>query len=399
MKVEYLVLIDSGSTFCRDSKSFKSFLQSDSEIHISGTKLNFRDISVKYELQEGENTEKNHKFFHIRLIFDGDNVSEFSDLCRSIRKLLNMNANNGVQALWDDISFYYSSHSYPLIYEIENLVRKLITKFMLTNVGLGWIKETVPEDLKKSARAENVDLNTNYLYETDFIQLSNFLFDEYRTLDISGLVKKISEVNAETVSIKEISEFIPKSNWERYFQSYVDCEASYLKSRWEKLYKLRCKIAHNNTFTKPDHEQTTKLVEEVKLKILAAIESLDKITINENDREDLAELVVSNSSVVFGTFIQKWKMLESLMVELLIAENILPPDLSKRDRAMLFKNQEALIKNNLISSAMYKEIKQLNKVRNVMIHETEQYFTDSEIVVFSRQIDKIIEFFVEKMGM
>ncbi len=399
LKVEYLVIIDSESTFCRDSQSFKSFLQSDSEIKISGDKFKFRGISVGYELQESENADKNHKFFHIKLNSDEDNISDFSELCRSIKKLLHMNSKNSVQTLWDDISFYYSSRSYPMIYEIENLMRKLITKFMLTTVGLGWIKETVPDELRKSSRADNVETNINYLYETDFIQLSNFLFDEYRTLDITALIKKLSEIETETVRADEISDFIPKSNWERYFQSHVDCEGAYLKTRWEKLYKLRCKVAHNNTFTKPDHEQTEKLVNEVKSKLLSAIQSLDKISISEDEREDLAEIAASNSSVVFGSFIQKWKMLESLIIEFLIAENILPPNLSKRERAMAYRNQEALIKKGLIDPKLYKEIRTLNKVKNIMIHETEQYFTDSEIMVFSRDIDRVIEFFVESLGM
>ncbi|ODC03498.1 hypothetical protein BFW38_08005 [Terasakiispira papahanaumokuakeensis] len=399
LKVEYLVIIDSESTFCRNAQSFKSFLQSDSEINISGTKIKFRGISVDYELQEGENTNKNHKFFHIKLVCDEKDLADFSDLCRSIKKLLHMNSKNSVQTLWDDISFYYSSRSYPMIYEIENLMRKLITKFMLTTVGLGWTKETVPEELKRSSRTENIDTNINYLYETDFIQLSNFLFDEYRTLDIAALIKKISEIETDSVRVDEIHDFIPRSNWERYFRSNVDCEGSYLKVRWEKLYKLRCKIAHNNTFTKPDYEQTEKLVEEVRSKLITAIQSLDKITISDDEKEDLAEIVASNASVVFGSFIQKWKMLESLIVELLVAQKILPAELSKREKLMLYKNQEALIKNGLIDSKMYKEIKTLNKVRNIMVHETEQYFSDSEIMVFSRDIDRVIEFFVERLGM
>lgn len=399
LKVEYLVIIDSEGTFCRNSKSFKSFLQSDCEINVSGSKIKFRSIVIDYELQEGENSSKNNKFFHIKLSCEENDLSEFSDLCRSIKKLLHMNSKNSVQTLWDDISFYYSYRSYPMIYEIENLMRKLITKFMLTNVGLGWTKETVPEEIKKSSRTENIDNNTNYLYETDFIQLSNFLFDEYRTLDITALIKKISEIETDTVRVDEMHDFIPRSNWERYFQSYVTCEGSYLKVRWEKLYKLRCKIAHNNTFTKLDYEQTEKLVNEVRPKLLAAIQSLDQITVSDDEKEDLAEIAASSSSAVFGSFIQKWKILESLIVELLIARKILPTELSKREKSMLFKNQEALIKNGLIDSKTYDNIKSLNKIRNIMVHETEQYFTDSEIMLFSKDIDSVIDSFVEKLGM
>ncbi|MFG3826309.1 hypothetical protein ACGI6H_34825, partial [Escherichia coli] len=60
------------------------------------------------------------------------------------------------QIIWDDISKYYSIQAYPLIHEIENLMRKLITKFMIHNVGLSWTKDSVPKEfseaLKKSEK-------------------------------------------------------------------------------------------------------------------------------------------------------------------------------------------------------------------------------------------------------
>ncbi len=183
-------------------------------------------------------------------------------------------------------------------------MRKLITKFMLTTVGLGWTKETIPDELKKSPRLTKADTNNNYLYETDFIQLSNFLFDEYRTLDISTLIKKITELSGDSVQVSEISDFIPKSNWERYFQVSVDCEGDYLKNRWEKLYKLRCKIAHNSAFGKSDFEQTEKLALEVKTKLDAAIQALDTIHLTEEDKEDLVETVAMNSNILVGSFIK-----------------------------------------------------------------------------------------------
>jgi hypothetical protein len=38
-------------------------------------------------------------------------------------------------------------------YEIENLMRKLITKFMLANVGLGWSSDNIPEEVRNRRSA------------------------------------------------------------------------------------------------------------------------------------------------------------------------------------------------------------------------------------------------------
>lgn len=71
---------------------------------------------------------------------------------------------------------YYSQQAYPIIYEIENLMRQLITKFMLINAGLRWEKERTPEDVRKSINDKNKE--PTVLYNVDYIQLSNFLFKE-----------------------------------------------------------------------------------------------------------------------------------------------------------------------------------------------------------------------------
>lgn len=399
LKVEYLIIVDSSTSFCKTKQSFKSFLQSDSDIKINGRDLLFNKGKFKFELQDGENSDSSHKFFHIKIYSDEKNIESFSELSRAIKRLLHINPSNSIQTLWDDIGFYYSNKSYPIVYELENLMRKLITKFMLTTVGLGWTKETIPEELKKSSRETKIDTtNNNYLYETDFIQLSNFLFDEYRTLDMSALIKKITDLSGESVLVSEISDFIPKSNWERYFQESVDCEGDYLKNRWEKLYKLRCKIAHNNAFGKSDYEQTERLASEVKTKLDAAIKALDTIHLTEEDKEDLVESVAMNSNVAIGVFIQKWKLLETLTIELLIKHKLLSDNLSKREKLHSYKHRVSLIENKFISATYFNKIQDLNKVRNVIVHEREQYFTEIEIKEFSRELDKILEILSEKIS-
>jgi Apea-like HEPN len=270
-------------------------------------------------------------------------------------------------------------------------MRKLITKFMLTNVGLGWAKDTVPEEVKKNARVEVGGVSSNYLYEVDFIQLSNFLFNEYRTLDLNALAKKISEAEGDSIPLKEISDFIPLSNWSRYFKPYVDCEAQYLQVRWEKLYKLRCKIAHNNSFTISDYDQAAALYAEVKGKLEKAIESLDEIAVPEEEREELAERAASQSNIMLAAYLAKWRLVEDLVDKVLRSNGCYADVSVPNKKKTLFGRHAELIKHGLISSSDYKALREVLAVRNALVHDNSQYFAEIDMVWYMKRLDELIE--------
>lgn len=70
-------------------------------------------------------------------------------------------------------------------------MRKLITFFMLTNVGKKWVSEafptTVNETIEKSKRKQYVGV----LHQIDFIHLGDILFKTYQTRKTSDLFEKI----------------------------------------------------------------------------------------------------------------------------------------------------------------------------------------------------------------
>jgi hypothetical protein len=86
MKLEFLVVVESGNSFCSNIESFKNFLQSDSDIKISSKKIWHRDYEVSFELQDGCNEEKGNKFYHLRLRCQDEKVGELSALGRAIKK-------------------------------------------------------------------------------------------------------------------------------------------------------------------------------------------------------------------------------------------------------------------------------------------------------------------------
>lgn len=397
MRVEYLVIVEANSPFCRDKAAFNNFLQSDADIKIHKDSIKHKDFGCTYELQGGDAEGTKNRFFHVKLESKiEEHLDKFHDLLKAVRSLLHKTSDKKPQVLWDDVSFYYAQKAYPLVHQIENLMRKLITKFMLTNVGLGWTKEAMPEDLKKSARSE-ADNNNNYLYETDFKDLSTFLFDEYRTNDIKTLNEKIRTLEGDSISAAELKAFLPKSNWERYFREYVNCEGSYLQTRWDKLYKLRCKIAHNNAFSREDFTLTTTLINEVTPKIAEAIANLDRVEVPEDDREELAEVVAIKTSTLYGEYIHRWKEIENLLFvlhELTVADQRGSTRNLRHSPAMLASE---LVENGCISEKTRKVLKEANQIRNIIVHQPGHNLSDDELSASIFLVDQLIENLTSKV--
>ena len=57
-----------------------------------------------------------------------------------------------VRILADEVSAEISREIYPLIYQIENRLRRFIVKFFTTKIGLGWFEISVPREVKDKIR-------------------------------------------------------------------------------------------------------------------------------------------------------------------------------------------------------------------------------------------------------
>ena len=170
---------------------------------------------------------------------------------------------------------------------------------MVISIGIDWENEAVPKEVNESIKKENNKIKNGLLQQVDFIQLSDFLFKKYSKNDISQLLDIIKQKNDnDKIDIVEVKNYIPKSNWEKFFAKRIDCESDYLKSSWEKLYDYRCKVAHCRTLTKIEYDDFEALCKDIGGKIDAALDSIGDIKIAASEREDLAEniSVVNNDS-------------------------------------------------------------------------------------------------------
>lgn len=295
--VEYLVLLPESDTFCDSIESFNQLLKVDSTIKLPKKneiqhKGEGSEFSCGYRISQGEVAEKGQRYYHLTFSWSGDDsssldeVDRFSALLKAVRKVI-ATLKGQVETLWDDVSFYYAKKAYPIIYDIENLLRKLIANFMLINVGTEWVSETSPGEVKEamdsSKRKDKAYLNV--LHTVDFIHLGAFLFKPYPTRTKEELYEKLK--SAKETNLSELRTYIPRSNWQRYFAQIVACEDSYLDTRWKELYDLRCKVAHNALLSRIDFDKIQQLAGEIKPKLEDATQKLHEVSVPPDEIESV----------------------------------------------------------------------------------------------------------------
>lgn len=402
LRTEYLVVTQKSSSFCNSIRTFNNLLNADSDIEIKSSKLRYKNLEVDYAIRKSELPDKELRFFHLKFVCHQlEKIDEFDELLKTVRTIA-YKTGGQVKILWDDIAFHYSVESYPLVNEIENLMRRLIIQFMITTVGVDWDKEALPKDVKETIKKKKSNDNavTSILHETDFIQLADCLFKPYFTKDTELLYKQIERVKDITdLNLNELREFIPKSNWTRYFSSLVECEDTFLNKRWTELYDLRCLVAHNNMLRKTDYERIVFLINETKPKLQQAIDNLDKVTVPEEEKDNLAENMAANINSLYGEFIHWWRILEGEL------ERLAPSSELKGNKRIISVRMAVglLAKNNIINSDLAKEIDDLLRTRNIIVHgvptmiyNTRNQFSEEDIGEIHQKI-ALLKYIVNKL--
>ncbi|MBI1937010.1 MAG: hypothetical protein HYS25_02695 [Ignavibacteriales bacterium] len=389
LKVEYLLVIDNDSSaalysLCDDEKGLLKLICRDSDIKIKNNKVEYKaeyisDIKIKTDLIK----DKKQRYFFVSFHFNKEEnkIELFTSFLHNFRISINA-AGAQIETLWDDVSFYYSNIGYGYIHRIENLMRKLITFFMITTIGKEWVNETTPLVVKdviaKNKRKQYIDI----LYQIDFIHLSDFLFKNYQRGNINELYIQIRNANAITeLNLEELKTYLIKSNWDRFFSSIVDCDDNYIQKRWEELYELRCKIAHNVILRKDDLDRIIKLSDEVEEKLQKAIDNIERIEIPAEERETIAENMAGSINYYMGEFINYWRIFERTLEDFIkenSSKNFINLSLSGR--------LNELVKNNSISKEEFDEYREILQFRNILVHGSA---IDQDEEIIKLQIAKI----------
>ncbi len=313
IKTEYLFLLNKKNGRFNDEESIKNLFKINSNIKFMNDKIKYNTLNINYTLDSEKlvNDEKQiyvHLEFTIEVSKETDKeLDEYSNFLREIREIISK-WDDSNEILWDGIGFFYAVQAYPLVYEIENLIRKLITKFMLKTIGRDWTKKYISQDIKNTLRkSESKTSNVNFLYNVDFKQLENFLFEKFSNEDKGQLYKLIESGKCE---IGELKKFLPESNWNRLFSKLMtETLEEKLKENLSKLYELRCKVAHNNIIEKQDFNQIKNYHKYLKDNIEMAITKIGKI-----DKEEAK--VIADS---FGKFVpenEERELIEEILIQM-----------------------------------------------------------------------------------
>lgn len=363
--MEYLVTFDKRQDFCKDVESFRFLLQSIHGLTCYINSITYKDTEIKFENKLLITDNCNNRIFHTTFAIDDiRSLSVFEKLIKDVRTLfLNTAYNREVITLYNGISGYYCEKAYPIFYQIENLMRKLLTQFMFVNIGEHWNQTNMPDELESIFTRRKDNTSYDYLYQTDFIHLSEFLFNKNETKVKEELFKRI-QTDINSLTTDELKKYIPKSNWEKYFEEIVSCDGEMLKKRWERLYELRCSVAHNKTFLKSDFEELQKIVNKIKPILLEAIEKLDRVVIKEEEKQELNEELISNSNTQYATFLKTYHMFDECL-DSFCTQNGLENSNGIKEKLSACKEKQ-LLKEEFI----YK-VNEIIHFRNQLVHKAQ----------------------------
>lgn len=295
ISIEFLIPQSEKNSFCNNKDAFIHILQADSNIKISKSTITYNSKQFPFNVAILKAAEKKHLCFHLTVNSEIDALDDFIKLKRLLLKNLNKIFDSPLEVLWDDIDKHYSTIAYPLIKDIENLMRKFLTEFLLINVGAAWIDSSVSNQIKQKADKKTENNNSTFFSSLDFIDLAEFLFEKYTNHNQQIIYAAIHEATT-TEDISKIKEMLPRSNWERYFKDALNCEEKLISDNWKKLYILRCKVAHNSSFSKTELEQLKILISKMEPIIIKAIESLKNIHIPESEKSIILEIDIAQEN-------------------------------------------------------------------------------------------------------
>lgn len=311
---DYLIVLDKKTVglyynLINQREMFIKLLKNEANIEVQNNKITYNKEVFDFRVRHGVVAGKEQRYFYLSISTKDDNLVSYSKLLREIKQVLGQHFI--VETLQDDVSFHYSNRAYSMIHEIENLMRKFITFFMITNVGKDWVSDTTPDHVKVAMDKSKQRNYASELQKLDFKDLGYFLFDEYQKSEVSSLLKKIDTYkNVSEIKLNDLKSYVPKSNWDIYFKKHVEFEGSALAKRWEKLYELRNSVAHTTSINKVQYEEIKDLVEEVRPVLQKAFETLGKLKLDTSDRLAISQNVVTKLDSEVADYFKKFKEIE-----------------------------------------------------------------------------------------
>ncbi len=203
-----------------------------------------------------------------------------------------------IRILTDDVSTEISNKIYPLINELENILRRYLAKFFTQKVGLDWWKQAVPDKvIEKTKLRQDNETVFSKIVETDmtlidFNDLGEIIYKHKLGFNKpENLVDKILSINSED-ELQKLKQDLD-GNYNRFFkQHFKDFN---FDKKWKLLFQLRNKVAHNNLFIQPDLDSANELYTEIKDIVIKAENKIDDFRFSVEEQE--AMIKTSNALI------------------------------------------------------------------------------------------------------
>lgn len=195
-----------------------------------------------------------------------------------------------IRILTDDISTQLSLDIYPLVNQVENLLRRYLVKFFIQKVGLSWWEVTAPKSVidKVKMRGNNEKVFSN-LVDTDVTLID---FDDlgeliYKQTSGFNRPERIIEKVMNTNSTEELEnlKIELQGNYTKYFKTAF--QDNQFEKKWKQLFEVRNKVAHNNLFIRDDYNLTKQLCEDLSKIIWDAETKIDEFSFSVEEKEAL----------------------------------------------------------------------------------------------------------------
>ncbi|AIF97274.1 HEPN domain-containing protein [Alteromonas australica] len=312
---EYLVILEKSSVgalfnFIKSGNDLNQLIQNESSLIIQSNKLHSGNLKLDYKIRCGSVSGKAQRYFYISVKGKNNELLQYTKSLRELKKALG-EQNFIIETLQDDVSFYYSRKAYSIIHEIENLMRKFITFFMIAKVGKDWVSDNLPSQVKSALKKTKPRKYSSELQKLDFKDLGFILFDTYQLADNTSLYNKIkSYKSSDEILLSDLKNFIPRSNWDHFFSEQVEIEGPTLKSKWERLYELRNSVAHTSYLSSDKYEEIRDLVSELKPTLERAFERLGKLQLDTSERLAISDRVATTLDARVGAYFSDINYLE-----------------------------------------------------------------------------------------
>lgn len=276
----------------------------------------------------------------------GDSYSELEtfrlNFLVHLRRKLNF---TNIRILRDDISTKISNEIYPLINQVENLLRRYLVKFFTQKIGVDWWDVTAPKQFteKINTRKGNEKIFST-LADTDVTLID---FDDLGELiykQTTGFNKQeniISRVmNANTQEELNILKQELQGNYTKYFKEAF--QDNNFEKKWKTLFEIRNKVAHNNLFVNNDLEVAKQLVSDLTEIINSAEAKIDEFKFSIEDQEALRQATIDAYKVAEIQNETKEKTLEQLGVKVVGKINLPVEDFQRKNPLSIITEEELL---------------------------------------------------------